>query len=112
MYSPAAQNAPVNTKQIQRSDQNLRQKQAVYNRKISEYTHVAWKGTKISQCFGVRSLSYQSNQGIKITKMTQNMEETRIPQVLQPTDKLFQQYTDKHKKTIETAILTTHDFST
>ena len=41
MYSPTAQNAPVHTKQIQRPDQNLRQKQAVYNRKMSEYTDVA-----------------------------------------------------------------------
>ena len=69
VYSPTAQNAPVHTQQRQRPDQNLRQKRAVYNRKISEYTHVAWKGTKISQCFGVRSLSYRSNQGIEITKM-------------------------------------------
>ena len=45
--------------------------------------------TNISQCFGVRSLSYRSNQGIQITKIKQNMEETRIPHVLQPTDNDF-----------------------
>ena len=31
-----------------RPDQNLRQKEAVYNGKISEYTHVAWKSTSIN----------------------------------------------------------------
>ena len=41
IYPPTAQKAPVHTKQIQRPDQNLRQKQAVYNRKMSEYTDVA-----------------------------------------------------------------------
>ena len=45
VYSPTAQNAPVHTQQRQRPDQNLRQKQAVYNRKISEYacTCAKWK---------------------------------------------------------------------
>ena len=79
--SPHGTNAPVHTKQVQRLDQNLRQKQAVYNRKIFEYNHVIWNSTNISRCSGVLSLSYQRNHGIKFTKMKQDMEETRIPQV-------------------------------
>ena len=39
----------------------------------------------LSHCFGVRSInrSSRSNQGIKITDMKQNMEETIIPQAQQ-----------------------------